>query len=590
MNSALPKAERTAIRRAITLLQIDKVGFMWSIAAGSAGLMCSVGLAAVSAWLIARASQMPPVLDLSVAATSVRALGVGKAIFRYFNQIASHRVALYGMSSLRSSVYNTLADSPTDVVTSVRRGDLLTRTGRDVDSVGDLMVRALQPAAVALVVSIFAVGIVGALSPLIGMVLAGGLLISGIVGPYFAMRGARLAEQAQIRDKADLAAQSLTMLESASELRVSGQLAAMEKAAAKTEARIFRNRDRAARPAALAAATDLFALGLTLVLTLIIGTNQVGAGTLKPIELAVVVLTPLAAFEATQALSGAGIQLVRSGGAAQRILALLDKAREQQDVPPKPEDIEEAGLVAQDLIIGWPNGPDVASELTFKVERGESLAVVGPSGIGKTTLLYTLSGMLHPHEGNVRLDGREISHLSREEVSRSLTLTAEDAHIFETSVLENIRVARADVSPDEAAELLARVGLGEWLSQLPQGVHTLLGADAATVSGGERRRLLLARALASPAEFLLLDEPGEHLDAETADALIRDLLRAGTSEDPTETRTVILVTHRLRPLDAADRIILLGEREGKTMITAAGTHEELLAEVPDYRWSIQQEV
>ncbi len=590
MNSALPKAERTAIRRAITLLQIDKVGFMWSIAAGSAGLMCSVGLAAVSAWLIARASQMPPVLDLSVAATSVRALGVGKAIFRYFNQIASHRVALYGMSSLRSSVYNTLADSPTDVVTSVRRGDLLTRTGRDVDSVGDLMVRALQPAAVALVVSIFAVGIVGALSPLIGMVLAGGLLISGIVGPYFAMRGARLAEQAQIRDKADLAAQSLTMLESASELRVSGQLAAMEKAAAKTEARIFRNRDRAARPAALAAATDLFALGLTLVLTLIIGTNQVGAGTLKPIELAVVVLTPLAAFEATQALSGAGIQLVRSGGAAQRILALLDKAREQQDVPPKPEDIEEAGLVAQDLIIGWPNGPDVASELTFKVERGESLAIVGPSGIGKTTLLYTLSGMLHPHEGNVRLDGREISHLSREEVSRSLTLTAEDAHIFETSVLENIRVARADVSPDEAAELLARVGLGEWLSQLPQGVHTLLGADAATVSGGERRRLLLARALASPAEFLLLDEPGEHLDAETADALIRDLLRAGTSEDPTETRTVILVTHRLRPLDAADRIILLGEREGKTMITAAGTHEELLAEVPDYRWSIQQEV
>ena len=590
MSSALPKAERTAIRRAITLLQIDKVGFMWSIAAGSAGLMCSVGLAAVSAWLIARASQMPPVLDLSVAATSVRALGVGKAIFRYFNQIASHRVALYGMSSLRSSVYNTLADSPTDVVTSVRRGDLLTRTGRDVDSVGDLMVRALQPAAVALVVSIFTVGIVGALSPLIGMVLAGGLLISGIVGPYFAMRGARLAEQAQIRDKADLAAQSLTMLESASELRVSGQLAAMEKAAAKTEARIFRNRDRAARPAALAAATDLFALGLTLVLTLIIGTNQVGAGTLKPIELAVVVLTPLAAFEATQALSGAGIQLVRSGGAAQRILALLDKAREQQDVPPKPEDIEEAGLVAQDLIIGWPNGPDVASELTFKVERGESLAIVGPSGIGKTTLLYTLSGMLHPHEGNVRLDGREISHLSREEVSRSLTLTAEDAHIFETSVLENIRVARADVSPDEAAELLARVGLGEWLSQLPQGVHTLLGADAATVSGGERRRLLLARALASPAEFLLLDEPGEHLDAETADALIRDLLRAGNSEDPTETRTVILVTHRLRPLDAADRIILLGEREGKTMITAAGTHEELLAEVPDYRWSIQQEV
>ena len=224
------------------------------------------------------------------------------------------------------------------------------------------------------------------------------------------------------------------------------------------------------------------------------------------------------------------------------------------------------------------------------MSRGESLAIVGPSGIGKTTLLYTLSGMLHPHAGHVRLDGKEISHRDREEVSRSLTLTAEDAHIFETSVLENIRVARPDLSVNEADMLLARVGLGEWLTQLPQGVHTLLGSDAATVSGGERRRLLLARALASPAPFLLLDEPGEHLDAETADTLIRDLLRAGRSEDPAAARTVVLVTHRLRPLDAADRILLLGERNGRTTIIATGTHEELLAEIPDYRWSIQQEV
>lgn len=590
MTSPLPKEERVAIRRALKLLKLDKPGFAWSVAAGSAGLMSSVGLAAVSAWLIARASQMPPVLDLSVAATSVRALGVGKAVFRYLNQIASHRVALYGMSELRSAVYNNLADSPTDVVTSVRRGDLLTRTGRDVDAVGDLVVRALQPAVVALVVSIFAVGIVGALSPAIGMVLALGLLISGVVGPFFAMRGARLAEEAQIRDKAELAAQSLTMLESASELRVSGQLNAMEKAVAATERRIFRNRDRAARPAATAVAIDLLAFAITVVLSIIIGTMQVGAGTLKPVELAVVVLTPLAAFEATQALSNAGIQLVRSGKAAQRIFELLDAANKKRDIPPRPADIEESGLTVRDLVIGWPDGPDVAGAFSFDVERGHSLAIVGASGIGKTTLLYTLAGMLHPHVGHVRLDGKEVSYLSRQEVSRSLILTAEDAHIFESSVLENIRVARPDLSPNEAIEVLGRVGLGDWLAQLPQGVHTHLGSDAATISGGERRRLLLARALASPAQYLLLDEPGEHLDSETADTLIRDLLRAGHNDDPAQSRTVILVTHRLQPLDAADRIVLLGEKDGKTMITASGSHEELLSHVADYRWSTQQEV
>lgn len=315
-----------------------------------------------------------------------------------------------------------------------------------------------------------------------------------------------------------------------------------------------------------------------------------GAGTLKPVELAVVVLTPLAAFEATQALSNAGIQLVRSGKAAQRIFELLDAANKKRDIPPRPADIEESGLTVRDLVIGWPDGPDVAGAFSFDVERGHSLAIVGASGIGKTTLLYTLAGMLHPHVGHVRLDGKEVSYLSRQEVSRSLILTAEDAHIFESSVLENIRVARPDLSPNEAIEVLGHVGLGDWLAQLPQGVHTHLGSDAATISGGERRRLLLARALASPAQYLLLDEPGEHLDSETADTLIRDLLRAGHNDDPAQSRTVILVTHRLQPLDAADRIVLLGEKDGKTMITASGSHEELLSHVADYRWSTQQEV
>lgn len=574
----------TTIRRAVRLLNISKSGFFLSVLAGSAGLMCAVGLAAISAWLIAKASQMPPVLDLAVAATSVRALGVGKAVFRYLNQVASHRVALYGMANLRSTVYSTLADSSTDVVTSIRRGDLLSRTGRDVDSVGDIVVRALQPATVALVVSIFSVGIVGWLSPVIGLVLAGGLLISGLLGPYAAMRGARIAEEAQIRDQADLAAQSLAMLESAEELRVSGRLAAMEAAAQATERRIFANRDRAAKPAALAPVLDLLGMGITTTLAIVIGTQQVAAGTLTPIELAVVVLTPLSAFEATQALAKAGVQLVISSSAADRILALLDRAKAPQSVPAKPDDTDESGLVAHDLVIGWPEGPDVAGPINLDIHRGQSLAVVGPSGIGKTTLLYTLAGMLYPHSGNVRLDGQEIAYLSRKDVSRKLTLTAEDAHLFESSVLENLRIARATVSESEAQELLERVGLGGWLSQLPNGVHTTLGSEAATVSGGERRRLLLARALAAPGEYLLLDEPGEHLDSETADTLIRDLLRSGHHPDPAKSRTVVLVTHRLSPLDAADRIVFLSSDSATT-----GTHEELSDLVPEYRWSIHQE-
>lgn len=586
--SVLPASERRAVRRAFSLLEVSPRQFAWAMFSGALSIAAAVCLAAVSAWLIARASQMPPVMDLFIATVLVRVCGISKAVFRYLGSLASHRVALYGMSTLRTRVYERLADSDTDVVTSVARGDLLARTSRDVDAVGDLVVRALQPAGVALIVSALSVTIVGVFSPATGLVLLACLLLSGILGPYLAMHGARSAERAQVADRAALATDALTMLDSASELRVTGRLSQMEEAASRTEDRIFANRDTAAVPNAIAAAINVVAMGVSVVAALVFGSQELAAGTLAAVEMAVIVLTPLAAFEATETMSQAAIQLVRSAVAAERILALLDRAGTSADPPQATEVPDETGLVADKLVIGWPGGPDVAGPISFDLQRGGTLAIVGPSGIGKSTLLYTLAGMIRPHSGSVRIDGREVSALARQEATAKLTMTAEDAHIFATTVLENIRVARADVTEAEAIELLERAGLGQWLAELPDGVNTLLGSDAATISGGERRRLLLARALASKSEFLLLDEPGEHLDGETADALIRDLLRAGT-DGQSRSRTIVLVTHRLSPLDAADRVVLLSRKDGRTIVTASGTHQELIDKVPEYRWAISSE-
>ncbi len=586
--NVFPASERRAVRRAFSLLKISRSQFAWAVVSGSLAIGAAVGLAAVSAWLIARASQMPLVMDLFIATVSVRFFGISKAVFRYVTNLASHRVALYGMSSLRSRVYAILADSPADVVTSISRGDLLARTGRDVDAVGDLVVRSLQPAGVAAIVSVVSVTIVAAFSAATGLVLGGCLLVSGVLGPYVAMRGARAAEQAQVADRAALSSDALTMLDSASELRVSGRLSRMEAAIGTIERQIFANRDAAARANAIASAISLGAMGMSVLAALVLGAREVAAGTLAPVEMAVVVLTPLAAFEATQAMAQAAIQLVRSAAAARRILELLDKAQRRHETPDRIERPGEEGLVAENLVIGWPDGPDIAGPLSLDLRQGQTLAIVGPSGIGKSTLLFTLAGLLPPHSGSVRLNGREISALDRDEVTRNLVMTAEDAHIFATTVLENIRVARGDVTEDEARALLAQAGLGDWLQELPDGVRTLLGSDAATISGGERRRLLLARALASNARFLLLDEPGEHLDGETADALIRDLLNAGEPNEGRH-RAIVLVTHRLTPLDVADRVVVLSREAGATVVKAAGTHEELLATVPEYRWSMTQE-
>ncbi|UNX53834.1 ATP-binding cassette domain-containing protein [Georgenia sp. TF02-10] len=648
----LPTAERHALRRAVALLDLDRLRLLWAVLAGSAGLASAVGLTATSAWLIARASQMPPVLELSVAAVAVRTFGISRALLRYLERLASHDLALRGMAALRERLYLILAAGRADAVAGLRRGDLLARTGADVDAVGDVVVRAVLPAAVAAVVGVGTVGLVTWLHPAAGAVLAACLLLAGVVGPWLSMRSARLAEQARLTARGEVAATAMTILDGAAELTVAGRVPQVLGHLRRAEGDLARAKDRAARPAALAAGVDTLAMGLAVLGALVLGVPATTAGALSPVELAVIVLTPLAAFEGTAMLGPAATQLVRSAAAARRIMDLLDAAggsaaasAAPADGGPAPVAISPADgglapgtptdggpapvavspadgrpapgtptdggstpravpaddgdgggrgvaggphLAARGLAVGWPGGPTVAHGIDLDLVPGRAVAVVGPSGIGKTTLLLTLAGLLPPRAGTVGVDGVPLE-AAGPVAGGAVVLTAEDAHVFGTTVLENLRVARGDVSAAEGEALLRRVGLGAWLAGLPAGLDTLLGPDGATISGGERRRLLLARALASPAPLLLLDEPAEHLDPATADHLVADLLRAGPDVG------TLLVTHRLSALAAADEVILLGRGDGDgadaggATVLARGTHAELLATVPVYRWAAEQE-
>lgn len=572
--SLLTRSQWRALTRALGLLDLAWSRVWLAVVTGALGLGSSVALTATSAWLIARASQMPHVLDLTVAAVGVRTFGISRSVLRYAERIVSHGVALRGMAALREQVYVRLADSPVETVAGLRRGDLLVRTGADVDAIGDLVVRALLPAGIALVVGTGTVAVVAWLSPASGLILLACLLLAGTLGPLLHARAARASELAQVEERAALAATALTMVDGGADLTVSGRLADVRTDLAGIEAELDRLRERAARPAALAAGLDVAAMALAVLGAILVGIPALVGGTLAPVELAVVVLTPLAAFEATSTLGAAAVQLVRSAGAAERVMALLDAAAapdlRTEEVPETASPV----LTARDLAVGWPGGPVVATGVDLTVAPGRAIAVVGPSGIGKTTLLATLAGLLPARDGAVNLAGVSVAGATRRSVARHVTMTAEDAHIFATTVLENLRVARGDLTAEEADHLLRRCGLASWLDALPQGLDTMLGADGATVSGGERRRILLARALASPAPLLLIDEPAEHLDQATAERIMKDLLDLPRREPG---RGVVVVTHHLAALGAADEVVLLQPMgDGPATVWDRGTHEDLV--------------
>ncbi|MFC9993356.1 thiol reductant ABC exporter subunit CydC [Nocardia sp. NPDC127526] len=517
------------------------VSILWGVAALGSGL----SLAALAAWLIARAWQMPPVLDLTIAVVTVRALGIARGVCRYLERLATHDVALRSMSLARTTTYGVLAGA--DIwrprrsggsedgagegdPTRMRRGELLGRVMSDIDDLGAVVVRAFVPIAVAIVLSLIAVGLLAAISIPAALILAVALAVSGIVAPWLSARAAREAEVAVRADRTEFTAEALTVLDHAPELRVAGRLSGAIEAAERAGGRAVAAEDRAASHTAWSAAVLPLAIGASVLGALLIGIVLYGAGPMVPTDgfqtvpgggitpmaFAVLVLVPLSAFEAVAVLPAAA-QALTTGRAALHRLARLERSES-----PSPA-------------VDFPPLPD-----------GRRIAVTGPSGAGKTTLLMAWAGLFDtPRPG--------------------VTFFAEDAHLFGTTVLENLRVARGDITEREAEDTLRAVGAGDWLDALPDGVHTDLVGGAAAVSGGQRRRILLARALLSPARVLLLDEPTEHLEAEPGAELLRRLLDESSGlVDPG--RTVVVVTHQLPPDHRGDTLVEVAA-DGHTSIT-----------------------
>ncbi|MEV0892567.1 thiol reductant ABC exporter subunit CydC [Promicromonospora sp. NPDC050262] len=612
--SPTPGPGRDPLRRILPLLEVRPGKVAAAIALGVLALACAIGLAAVAAWLVARASQMPPVLTLSVAVVSVRAFGIGRGVLRYCERLASHDVALRGMAALRANLYERLAADDRPV--TVRRGELLARIGQDVDDVGDVVVRAMVPAGVAVVTSLGSVILLGVLLPAAGVALAFCLVLAGVVTPWLAARAAARTEARGAAARGEVTALSLELLEESAPLRVAGRFDARLADLDAADARLSAVADDGARTSGRAAALGALAQGLAVLASLAFGIPAALAGTLSPEALTVIVLTPLAVFEATAGLPAAAVQLHRSREAARRLLALLPA--DQADVSDTQvtrgicaSDTSGGGadaalLTLSDVAAGWPGadgGPVVAVEgVSLTLRPGSVVALAGASGVGKTTLLMTTAGLIAPVAGIVERsvdrqviggpDYRSPDGPPTERVPDAL-FVAEDGHVFDTTVLENLRVARGDVTADEARGALDAVGLGDWLAALPTGLDTVVGTDAAAVSGGERRRLLVARALLAPARVLLVDEPAEHLDGRTADALV-DAVAAHARATG---RAVLLATHRLTPLAVADEVLLLADGTAgapdsagaPATVVARGRHEDLLATDPAYAWAAAQE-
>jgi ATP-binding cassette subfamily C protein CydC len=529
-----------ALLAASSLLRPRLPRILAAITLGVLSLGSALALAGVSAWLITRAWQMPPVLDLSVAVVLVRTFAISRGVLHYCERLATHDTALRAASTARAQIYHRLAHGPASAAVRLHSGELVARVGADVDELADVLVRALVPIGVAAVLALGATVAVGVISPAAAIVLAICLLIAGVVAPRLAGRAAATQEEIARQHHSERDTSAMIALEHAPELRVAGVLPDVIAESQRRQHAWGAALDAATRPAAIAEAVPTAAIGASVLGAVVAGIGM--ASTVAPTTLAVLMLLPLSAFEAMTALPAAAVQLTRSRIAARRLLNLAPADRPAQPIksPLRPVG---TGRLSVDVCSGHADSAR-SIQVRLDLPPGARLAVTGASGSGKTTLLMTLAGLVPALHGAVMLDDTDLKQFDEGELHRAVTFFAEDAHIFATTVRDNLLVVRGDCRDDELLAALDSVGLSRWLTSLPEGLSTVLTGGAQAVSAGQRRRLLLARAVLSPARIVLLDEPTEHLDAIDAERVLRDLL-APDSGLLSRDRTVVVATHHL---------------------------------------------
>ena len=480
-----------------------------AVLAGAVTLLSALSLTVMSGWLITRAWEMPPVLDLSVAITAVRALGISRAVFRYLDRLVSHRLALDALTTLRARLFTALVRDGH----ARTRAEGLSQVITDAERVTDLIVRSLVPRGVAVVLSVVAVLGAGWLHPLAGLVLALAYLVTGVLVPRLAVRAARSARRATAHDA------WTEELDRVHDLRVEFEAAGLgaERIARASAASTRSSAARVAadRPLGPAAAAEAWTTGITVLALLALGAVTY---TGEPTWLGMLVMLPLAAFEAHGPLAAAAIHADEAAAAERRLAAVMTTT----PPPPAARNATDLHLRAVDLRCAW-------GDRTWNLDLapGERQVIRGPSGCGKTTLLLTLAGLLEPVSGELS-PGVEARRAS-------IRVHTEDEWVFATTVRENLRVGNPEAGDGVMQEALDAVGL-------PLELDLLLTDGAGSLSSGQRRRLLLARALCSTAPVLLLDEPTAHIAADDAGRLL-GMLTTGPLPGARAERSVLVVTH-----------------------------------------------
>lgn len=560
---------------------------------GFATVASSIGLMGTSAYVISAAALQPSIAELQTAIVGVRFFGITRGLFRYLERYVSHQTTFRVLARLRVWFFEKLEPLAPARLQQYRSGDLLARIVSDIESLENFYVRAVAPPLTAALVTLLGAGLLWRFSPALGGTLLLFLVFTGAGVPLLGSILSRSAGEQLVAARMNLNAALIDGIQGLADLLAFGRSAGHLETIRSFSAAQSRAQKRLAWIAGLQAALMSLGTGLGMWAVLWISIARADNGQLEGVFLAVIALVALASFEAVQPLPAAAEYLSANLAAAGRLLEIVDTRPEvtapetAQAVPGDPT------ISVQGLAFRYPpvrvrraKTPDAVEpfrirSLAFDLPPGKRLAIVGPSGAGKSTILNLLLRFWDFDHGEITLGGGEIRRMDPDAIRAQFAVVSQRTHLFNASVRENLLIANPGAGAAEMEHAARRARIHTFIEALPNGYDTFIGEQGTRISGGERQRIAIARAILKNAPVLLLDEPTASLDAVTERAVLENLHALMAD------RSAIFVSHRLAGMEWMDEILVM--QAGA--VVERGTHASLLAAGGWYRrmWELQHQ-
>ncbi len=554
----------------------------------------SVALIGTSSWLISTAALHPSIADLGVSVVGVRFFGISRGVFRYLERLVSHNVTFRLLARLRVWFYEKLEPLAPARLMEYKSGDLLARVIGDVETLENFYVRVLSPTLTAVLMGILVSVFFASFYLPIAFVLIGFFFALGLVLPLLAQLVSRQPGQRLIAQRAELASQLVDGIQGLADLLAFGRGNDRARQIATIGVKYGGTQKHMARINGVHSALGILLTNLAVWLVLVLIIPQVTAGNIKGVMLGTFTLMTLASFEAVNPLPLAAQMWNASREAARRLFEVVDAKPVVSDQH-RPGAVATSSVVSDQsqvtnyelriahLSFSYPTQSTPALQnVSFTVPEGKAFAIVGPSGAGKSTIANLMLRFWEYEAGEISLGQASLKTLNQDEVRGRIAIVSQNSYFFNTSIRENLRLARRGVQAEEIEAAARAAQIHDFVMNLPQGYDTLIGEQGLRLSGGERQRLAIARALLKNAPILILDEPTAHLDPLTEKWVLETLFEAMKG------RTSLLITHRLVKLENMDQILVMNE--GK--IVEQGRHHDLLAGAGLYQrlWHLQNQI